>query len=92
MEQQLQSIQISINKLIEEKQLHDKVELQKETKNITNLGKLVEKSNKYTNCDWLKPYGIGNTNKKIKCLYQIILEQNKRIWKLEQQLQKSNNN
>lgn len=92
MEQQLQSIKISINKLIEEKQLHDKLELQKETKNITKLGKLVEKSNAYSNFDWLKPYGIGNTNQKIKCLYQIILEQNKRIWKLEHQLQKSNNN
>lgn len=88
MEQQLQSIQISINKLIEEKQRHDKLELQKENESIIKLKKLFEKSNTYTDFDWLKPYGIGNTNQKIKCLNQIILEQNKRIWKLEQQLKK----
>ena len=52
--------------------------------NIKNFEKLVDKIDNYTVHDWNTGYGIKNKKDALNILFEIILEQNKRISKLEE--------
>lgn len=52
--------------------------------NIKNLEKLVDKIDNYTVHDWNTGYGIKYKKDALNILFEIILEQNKRISKLEE--------
>jgi len=52
--------------------------------NIKNFEKLVDKIDNYTVHDWNTGYGIKNKKDALNILLEIILEQNKRISKLEE--------
>jgi len=54
------------------------------SENIKKLSKIIEKSNTYSTREWTTGYGIKNTQDRINLLFKIILEQNKRIAKLEE--------
>ena len=54
------------------------------SENIKKLSEIIEKSNTYSTHEWTTGYGIKNTQDRINLLFEIILEQNKRIAKLEE--------
>ena len=54
------------------------------SENIKNFEKLVDKIDNYTVHDWNTGYGIKNRKDTLNILFEIILEQNKRISKLEE--------
>ena len=52
--------------------------------NIKCFEKLVDKINNYTSHDWNTGYGIKHKKDALNTIFEIILEQNKRISKLEE--------
>ena len=84
MEKKLNSIKLIIediqNEVIEETNYLNAIK----SKNIKNLEKLVDKIDMYSVHDWNTGYGIKNKKDILNILFEIILEQNKRISKLEE--------
>lgn len=84
MEKKLNSIKLIIediqNEVIEETNYLNAIK----SKNIKNLEKLVDKIDMYSVHDWNTGYGIKNKKDVLNILFEIILEQNKRISKLEE--------
>ena len=84
MEKKLNSIKLIIddiqNEVIETTNYLNAIK----SKNIKNLEKLVDKIDMYSVHDWNTGYGIKNKKDILNILFEIILEQNKRISKLEE--------
>ena len=83
MDEKLNSIKLIVediqNQVIKDNNYLDSIK----SENIKKLSKIIEKSNTYSTHEWNTGYGIKNTQDRINLLFEIILEQNKRISSLE---------
>ena len=83
MNDKINNIKLLINDLQEEINEEQSYLSSLESENIKKLSKIIEKSNTYSPYEWNTSYGIKNTQDRINLLFEIILEQNKRISKIE---------
>jgi hypothetical protein len=83
MDEKLNSIKLIVED-IQNQVINDNNHLNSiKSENIKKLSKLIEKSNTYSTHEWNTGYGIKNTQDRINLLFEIILEQNKRISNIE---------
>ena len=84
MEDKLNSIKLIVedikNQVIDEKMYNNSLK----SENINKFSNLVDTINNYTTHDWNTGYGMKYKKDTLNILYEIILQQNKRISKLEE--------
>ena len=86
MENEITKLQKTLGTILTNMQEEQQRQEKMETSNIKLLKVLINTSKKYNTREMKTEYGTINTKQKFECLYRIIVEQNKRIHKLEEKL------
>ena len=84
MEKNIKDLQKTLDTILTN--LNKQKEENENTINIKLLKTLINTSKKYNSYEMKTSYGMRNTKDKFDCLYNIIVEQNNRINKLEEKL------